>query len=271
MSCLRILARSPPRAPLLVGLARALGSQTAESKWGRGAVDAPRWAPAAYDEKHHHRHLRWALSEDHVGVGTKILKRFEHPTKQSARIRAFGSTKALKTITGEQAWREYGLSGPDLHALPYTVVFHGMVGVETRLFYKFEAQDAALAKFGHSETLDELLARRQARCDRRRARVSISPRTLEPPRRRSQHRTCGSPSKRPPLGCPGTQRGRPVVFCGEAARTPRERGRRPTRRLPRCHRRHHWQLSRPRREAGGVSQRADSPPRPPAHALRTVP
>lgn len=70
---------------------------------------------------------------------------------QAARARAFGfSNEALKTITGEQAWREYGLTSSDVRHLPCMhrlgVVFDS--SDVTRLYNKFEVQDACLRKFG---------------------------------------------------------------------------------------------------------------------------
>ena len=84
----------------------------------------------------------------------KILKRFESPVRQRLRLQAFGQgSSALKTITGEQAWRDYGLSASDLAGLPSMhrlgVVFDS--SSVTRLFNKFEVQDAAIEKFGKVE------------------------------------------------------------------------------------------------------------------------
>jgi len=48
-----------------------------------------------------------------------ILKRFEHPERAAVRTRVFGkSSSSLKTMTGEDAWREFGLSASELLKLP---------------------------------------------------------------------------------------------------------------------------------------------------------
>jgi hypothetical protein len=47
-----------------------------------------------------------------------ILRRFENPERRSIRARVFGTGYSLKTMTGEDAWRNFGLSPSDLARLP---------------------------------------------------------------------------------------------------------------------------------------------------------
>lgn len=123
---------------------------------------------------------QWVPPKEDQNDPGNVIKRFEHPAKQAAREAVFGSktpSRALKTITGEQAWREYGLSSSDLSRLPYTtkmgVVFDSS-GV-TKLFNKFEVEDAAIVKFGGVETvllnMEQHLNHRDVKSARRKTRV----------------------------------------------------------------------------------------------------
>ena len=47
-----------------------------------------------------------------------ILKRFENPAAMAVRAKVFGPSYSLKTMTGEDAWREFGLSASNLAGLP---------------------------------------------------------------------------------------------------------------------------------------------------------
>ena len=50
-----------------------------------------------------------------------VVKRYDDPVKRALRREAFGNqshAQALKTITEEQAWRDYGLTASDRTALP---------------------------------------------------------------------------------------------------------------------------------------------------------
>jgi len=122
----------------------------------------PRWAPLN--------------SKEDQNDPKNIIKRFEHPIKQAARESVFGSktpSRALKTITGEHAWREYGLTSSDLHHLPSTkkmgVVFDSS-GV-TKLFNKFEVEDAAIIKFGGVDNVENVLSEMQKQINRRNATI----------------------------------------------------------------------------------------------------
>jgi hypothetical protein len=87
---------------------------------------------------------RWVPPKEDLDDPGKVIKRFENAINQAAREQVFGSktpSRALKTITGEQAWREYGLSSSDLNRIVPCVIKMGVVfdssGI-TKLFNKFE-------------------------------------------------------------------------------------------------------------------------------------
>ncbi len=78
-------------------------STSAEERWGKRAKpDVPE--PISFE-----KHIPPWVSADRKNDFEQndplnVLKRFEK--NRSARSSVFGSTKALKTISGEQAWRE---------------------------------------------------------------------------------------------------------------------------------------------------------------------
>ena len=83
-------------------------------------------------------------------------------------------------MTGEQAWRDYGLSASDLKGLPSMhrlgVVFDS--SSVTRLFNKFEVQDAAIAK--HCGRRDEILNRVLCQMGERVSLVENKERAVKP-------------------------------------------------------------------------------------------
>jgi len=106
-----------------------------------------------------------------------ILKRFENPAAMAVRAKVFGPSYSLKTMTGEDAWREFGLSASNLAGLPSMErlgVVHDSSSI-TRLYNKFEVQDAAILRFGGEDlafhSLQTFLRRRKACLTRRRSRI----------------------------------------------------------------------------------------------------
>ena len=56
-----------------------------------------------------------------VKVG-EMIRRWENPEKRARRLEVFGGgVRELKVISGEEAWREYGLSVSHLSKLPFIV------------------------------------------------------------------------------------------------------------------------------------------------------
>ena len=90
---------------------------------------------------------------------------------RAARVAAFGSGKQWKTLSLAEAQEQYCVRRRDLDSVPFVSKYnvHGLHRI-TRFYHLSDVQDASLRRWGTLEALEEALAARRAKRERRVAR-----------------------------------------------------------------------------------------------------